>query len=807
MDGMARLAAALEINTGLKDLNISDNCVGEIGAELLDHCVVKNTTLTSLELGMNRLGPVGGQHIANLMSRRSFAKIQYIGLASNELCGRYGNQTMEPIYKISKSLINHSTLTTLNLKRNGITSNGGRSLAESLRRNTALTSLIIGGNSDEVSKDFISKKLIQTRTLANSLLSSIVKDPSTVDNIDRKKQTCLHIAADAGSVDVANRLLSPELNAQSDLRNFRSLTPLHCAIESRDAPMITVLLSQADCDLSLSDSVGDTCLHKAVRSGDGALASLLLLKGADMEQRNNAGFRPLDLTKSQLLRELLLKTVSRRPVWFICGREDDELHFGLRIRRTLMARGGVECWFSGGGVSSVAMDIRNSDDPLYEDPVDDDVISINAFQNDVPLAMKRMSRTKMNKLFAGYEGDPGDLGPEMMKRCSSCIFLAGHYAMRSPMCLSQLHSAVDNNIPIIVANCFAGMMPDFMESALSNATFINFVPSFMPQTIERGQASFVNSFEKMVNILRINERKYIDGLPRKMTSMIGQDADAFALEQVDGKFFVLLSHGGVHTEFAMTMKHELEQSRLWCFCSHGDEHMDLHKKKRFQKAMETCMVYCPIISEKSLKSTELLKQIQMADKMGKPTFPIMLSSIHIPKDIRTPVTVLRRQAFVFHCHNGDESGAINFRINFDHLSRVVRARVAEASVLIAAKPNESILLERANNLKMMERNKKRAKIIENVKKGGGRGSGEGGMTGVRKDETVETKSIEEKEDSMNNIAFVAGSPVKAAKQNGRNFSPNKKSLSRYEQLHQRVLDQQAALVEAQESLERYKLGK
>ena len=82
------------------------------------------------------------------------------------------------------------------------------------------------------------------------------------------------------------------------------------------------------------------------------------------------------------------------------------------------------------------------------------------------------------------------------------------------------------------------MMPDFMESALSNASFINFVPSFMPQTIERGQASFVNSFEKMVNILRINERKYIDGLPRKMTSMIGQDADAFALEQVDGKFFV-----------------------------------------------------------------------------------------------------------------------------------------------------------------------------------------------------------------------------------------------------------------------------
>ena len=78
------------------------------------------------------------------------------------------------------------------------------------------------------------------------------------------------------------------------------------------------------------------------------------------------------------------------------------------------------------------------------------------------------------------------------------------------------------------------------------ATFIDFVPSFMPATIERGQASFENSFEEMVNVLQINEKKYVNALPIKMAHMIGEDADAFALEQVDGKFFVLVSHGGVH---------------------------------------------------------------------------------------------------------------------------------------------------------------------------------------------------------------------------------------------------------------------
>ena len=333
MEGMARIAAALNINVALRDLDLSNNCIGEKGAQLLDHCIVKNTALTRLELGMNRLGNVGAKHIAALVSRKSLLNISDLGLSNNELCGRYGNINKDAIFELALSLEGHETLTRLDIQRNGVEADGGRALAEALRQNTSLTELKIGGGNDQVNQDFISKTLITSRTLSNQMLLEILNGDREIDAVDRKKQTALHIAADAGSVQVAQRLLSPELNAQSDLRNFRSLTPLHCAVESRDAPMITVLLSQGDADLTLHDAVGDTCLHKAVRAGDGALASLLILKGADLEQRNNAGFRPLDLTKSQLLRELLLKTVSRRPCWLICGREDDELHFGLRIRK------------------------------------------------------------------------------------------------------------------------------------------------------------------------------------------------------------------------------------------------------------------------------------------------------------------------------------------------------------------------------------------------------------------------------------------------------------------------------------------
>jgi hypothetical protein len=133
----------------------------------------------------------------------------------------------------------------------------------------------------------------------------------------------------------------------------------------------------------------------------------------------------------------------------------------------------------------------------------------------------------------------------------------------------------------------------------------------MPATVERGQASFENSFEEMVTVLRDNEKRHVEALPVRMEHMIGEDADAFALEQVDGKLFVLLSHGGIHREFAITMKHELEQHRMWCFVSHGDEHMDRHQRARFEKAMETCMVYCPILSDKALESPELVSQIQL----------------------------------------------------------------------------------------------------------------------------------------------------------------------------------------------------
>ena len=477
------------------------------------------------------------------------------------------------------------------------------------------------------------------------------------------------------------------------------------------------------------------------------------------------------------------------------------------------------------------------------------MISREAFQK-LPEALKRFSRSRLNKLFAGYEGDPGDLGPEMMARCSAVIFLAGYYSMRSPLCLQQLSHAVEAGVPIVCVKIAQGMMPPVIEECLHGATFVDMFASFMPNTVERGQASFENSIDELVDILRAKEEAYVAEQPRKVAAQIGEDADAFALEQVDGKFFVLVAHGGKHPEFATTMKHELEQHRLWSFVSHGDEHMDSKQRARFQHALETCMVFCPIVSERSLASPLLQEQIRAADAMGKPCFPVMLSTIGVPKNLRNPVSLLRRRAFVFHVHDGDESGAINFRVNFDHLSRVVRARVAEQAVHLSAQAAQDDPLLQA------------AKVLENANVGQGRSqssergrsSSVGSVGGSGKGNVIGTNSMvssnqsprgslrgwggrnsvspkKQRRDSPE-IMPVSGSPVRAARAArasrgsgvgafgnaspvgpasglmndgiGGNQTGGKKRVSRYELLHQRVHSQQAALVEAQTALATFK---
>jgi hypothetical protein len=109
-DDARAIAAELEVNTTLTELNLWDNPIGDAGAASLADALRANTALALLILYKNLIGDAGATALAEV-------------LAVN------------------------TTLTELNLFKNLIGDAGAASLADAFRINTTLTMLNLGSNS------------------------------------------------------------------------------------------------------------------------------------------------------------------------------------------------------------------------------------------------------------------------------------------------------------------------------------------------------------------------------------------------------------------------------------------------------------------------------------------------------------------------------------------------------------------------------------------------------------------------------------------------------------------------------------
>ena len=108
---VAVLAAVLEANTTLTNLDLQGNNIGPAGAESLATALKTNTTLTNLDLSYNNIGSAGAESLAT-------------------------------------ALKTNTTLTNLNLSLNNIGPAGAESLATALKTNTTLKQLILGHGND-----------------------------------------------------------------------------------------------------------------------------------------------------------------------------------------------------------------------------------------------------------------------------------------------------------------------------------------------------------------------------------------------------------------------------------------------------------------------------------------------------------------------------------------------------------------------------------------------------------------------------------------------------------------------------------
>ena len=159
----AVLAAVLEANTTLTNLDLQGNNIGPAGAESLATALKTNTTLTNLDFSGNNLGPAGAESLATALKTNT--ALTNLNLSRNFLY-------LDGAESLATALKTNTTLTNLNMSVNNLGPGGAESLATVLKTNTTLTNLDLSGNNlGPADAESLATALQKNKTLTNLNLS------------------------------------------------------------------------------------------------------------------------------------------------------------------------------------------------------------------------------------------------------------------------------------------------------------------------------------------------------------------------------------------------------------------------------------------------------------------------------------------------------------------------------------------------------------------------------------------------------------------------------------------------------------
>ncbi|CAH3152027.1 unnamed protein product [Porites evermanni] len=171
----AVIAAVLEANTTLTNLDLSRNSVGPAGAESLATALKTNTTLTNLDLSQNNVGPAGADSLATALKTNT--TLTNLDLSQNNV-GPAGAESL------ATALKTNTTLTNLNLSRNNVGPAGAESLATALKTNTNLTNLDLSQNNvGPAGAESLATALKTNTTLTNLDLSQNNLGPTGAESL------------------------------------------------------------------------------------------------------------------------------------------------------------------------------------------------------------------------------------------------------------------------------------------------------------------------------------------------------------------------------------------------------------------------------------------------------------------------------------------------------------------------------------------------------------------------------------------------------------------------------------------------
>ena len=130
--GAQALGAALQVNQSIQSLNLEYNHIGDIGAQALGTALKFNQSIQKLKLSRNQIGATGIETLGTALEVNQ--SIQKLNLHSNQI-GTVGAQALGTALQV-----NH-TLQALNLYANQIGAAGAQALGTALKVNQSLQSL------------------------------------------------------------------------------------------------------------------------------------------------------------------------------------------------------------------------------------------------------------------------------------------------------------------------------------------------------------------------------------------------------------------------------------------------------------------------------------------------------------------------------------------------------------------------------------------------------------------------------------------------------------------------------------------
>ncbi|PNP50515.1 hypothetical protein THARTR1_08731 [Trichoderma harzianum] len=150
------------------------------------------------------------------------------------------------------------------------------------------------------------------------VIELLLERDKNVTRLDKKGRTLLHIAVDCNDTDVLRRCLKLG-SIGIDTKDNAGRTPLHTAAASwrRSAFNIMSILLEHEAAIATMDNEGHTPLWTAIGSSDTQMCSLLMSKGAKLNEKNGKGQTGLIAARDVPILEWCLaqKSESGERIW------------------------------------------------------------------------------------------------------------------------------------------------------------------------------------------------------------------------------------------------------------------------------------------------------------------------------------------------------------------------------------------------------------------------------------------------------------------------------------------------------------